>query len=214
MAWTKGEIAQRVAQDIQPGWAVNLGIGIPTLVAGYIGQKGVLLHSENGILGMGPRPEVGDEDPDLVDAGKQPVTVVVGGCFFDTLLSFSIIRGGHLDLAIMGAYQVSASGDIANWRLPRKQVGGIGGAADLAVGAQRVWLAMSHVAADGSPKLVEECTYTLTARGVVSRVYTDLGVIDLLETGPELVELAPDVTFEAMKAATGMKLSEGTKVWN
>jgi len=203
MPWSTDEIAQRVAADIQPGWVVNLGIGLPTFVAGYIRAPGVLVHSENGILGMGPPPEPGKEDVDLVDAGKNPVTVVPGAAFMDTLTSFSLIRGGHLALALMGAYQVSADGDLANWRLPGRKTGGIGGAADLAAGAQRVWVAMTHTSSKDAPKLVDRCTFPLTARGVVSRVYTDLCVIELAGQA-RVVELAPGVTFDDVERASAI----------
>lgn len=212
MPWSNDDLARRIAADIEPGWIINLGIGIPTLAAGHIGAPGVLIHSENGILGMGPRPAPGDEDPDLVDAGKNPVTVVPGAAFMDTLISFSLIRGGHLDLAVMGAYQVSGAGDLSNWRLPGKKTGGIGGAADLAAGARRVWVAMTHTSNKGDHKLVERCTYPLTAKAVVSRVYTDLCVVELGEH-PRVVDLAPDVAFDEVREKTGLEL-KGDPAWS
>ncbi len=208
MAWTNDELARRIAADIQPGWVINLGIGIPTLAAGHISAEGVLVHSENGILGMGPRPTPADEDTDLVDAGKNPVTVVPGASFMDTLTSFSLIRGGHLDLAVMGGYQVSGDGDLANWRLPGRRVGGIGGAADLAAGARQVWVAMTHTTNRGEPKLVERCTYPLTARNVVSRVLTDLCVIELEAGSLRVVELAPGVTFDEVQGKSAVPLQQ------
>jgi 3-oxoacid CoA-transferase subunit B len=210
MPWTNDQMAQRIAAEIQPGWIINLGIGIPTRAAGHIEAAGVMVHSENGILGMGRRPAPEDEDPDLVDAGKQPVTVVPGACFMDTLLSFSLIRGGHLDLAVMGGYQVSAAGDLANWRLPGRKVGGIGGAADLAAGARQVWVAMTHSSSKGEPKLVEECTYPLTARGVVSRVFTDLCVLEIDGDRRTVSDLAPGVTMADVRSATAFQVEAGS----
>ncbi|MFB3738154.1 MAG: 3-oxoacid CoA-transferase subunit B [Candidatus Velamenicoccus archaeovorus] len=206
MPWTDEQLAERIAQDIEPGWIINLGIGIPTLVAGYLHTPGVLVHAENGILGVGPRPAPGREDPDIIDPGKNPATVVPGAAFMDSLTSFGLIRGGHLDLAVVGAYQVSAGGDLANWRLPDRRVGGIGGAADLAAGARRIWVAMRYRAKDGSSKLVSECTYPLTAKGVVSRIYADLCVLHILPEGVQLVELAPGVEEEELRGITGVPL--------
>ena len=166
------------------------------------------MHSENGILGMGPPATDAEADPDLVDAGKNAVTVVPGAAFMDTLVSFSLIRGGHLDLSVMGCYQVSADGDLANWRLPQRRVGGIGGAADLAAGSKRVWLAMRHTAKQGEPKIVPKCTYPLTAKGIVSRIYSDLAVLELdRDAGVAYVlELAPDVERTELESATGIAL--------
>ena len=208
MAWSNDELAARIAADIQPGWVINLGIGIPTLAAGHIRADGVLVHSENGILGMGPRPAPGEEDPDLVDAGKNPVTVVPGASFMDTSTSFALIRGGHLDLTVMGGYQVSPEGDLANWRLPNRRVGGIGGAADLAAGARRVWVAMTHTTNKGEPKLVERCTYPLTARGVVSRIFTDLCVLEVADGAFHVSELAPGVTSDEVQDGSGVPLRD------
>lgn len=203
MGRTKEEIAERAARDIGQGWSVNLGIGLPTLSAPFIAHPETLVHSENGILGMGgPAPE-GTGHPDLVDAGKRQTTVVPGACFFDSLMSFGLIRGGHLDLAVMGAYQVSADGDLANWRLPERRTGALGGAADLAAGAKRVWVAMEHVDRSGKPRLLAECTYPLTARRVVSRIYTDLAVLTPRGDGRfGLVELAEGVTLDEVQRAT------------
>lgn len=203
MGRTRAQIAERVARDIGQGWSVNLGIGVPTLVAPFIAHPETLVHSENGILGMGgPAPE-GAGHPDLVDAGKRRATVVPGSCFFDSLMSFGLIRGGHLDLAVMGAYQVSAGGDLANWRLPGRRTGALGGAADLAAGAKRVWVAMEHVDRSGKPRLLAGCTYSLTARGVVSRIYTDLAVLTPRSDGRfGLIELAEGATLEEVQSAT------------
>lgn len=175
-SWTDDEIARYVAGDIQDGWAINLGVGMPTLLAAVLANRDVMLHSENGILGMGGPVAPGEEDPDLVNAGKGMTTSVPGAATMDSLTSFTLIRGGRLDLSIMGAYQVSKSGDLANWRLPNRKVAGIGGAADLAVGAKRVWVLMRYYDKNNQPRVVSECTYPLTARGCVTRVYTDHGV--------------------------------------
>ncbi len=208
MARSRQAIAERVARDIGRGWSVNLGIGIPTLVAGHIAHAETLVHSENGILGLGPPPVDGSDDPDLVDAGKNAATVVAGGSFFDSLMSFGLIRGGHLDLAVMGAFQVSAGGDLANWRLPNRTTGALGGAADLAAGARQVWVAMEHVGRSGEIRLRETCTYTLTARAVVTRVYTDLAVLAPAGDGRfDLVELAPGVSLGEVQDKTGAELA-------
>jgi 3-oxoacid CoA-transferase B subunit len=208
MPRTREDIAQRVAQDIGRGWTLNLGIGVPTLIAKYIAHSETLVHSENGILGMGGPPADGvPADPDLVDAGKRPATVVPGGAFFDSLMSFGLIRGGHLDLAVMGAFQVSADGDLANWKLPRQRTGALGGAADLAAGAKRVWIAMEHLGREGDARLLETCSYPLTAPGVVSRIYTDLAVLAPAGAGRfELLELADGVTYEQVRAATAAEV--------
>jgi 3-oxoacid CoA-transferase subunit B len=204
MPFSREQIAERAAREIPPGSVVNLGIGLPTLVADYLpAGHDVWLHSENGLLGMGPFPFEGDEDPQLINAGKQTVTVVPGGSLFDSALSFAMIRGGHVDLVFLGAMQVSAAGDLANWAVPGGRTMGIGGAMDLAAGARRVIVLMTHVTKEGEPKLVGECSYPLTARGVVSRVITDLGVLDAGEGGFALVELAPGVTVDELVAVTG-----------
>ena len=213
MARTRQEIAERIARDIGRGWSVNLGIGIPTMVASCIVDRETLVHSENGILGLGPPPEDGTVDPDLVDAGKNAATVVPGGSFFDSLMSFGLIRGGHLDLAVMGAFQVSADGDLANWKLPNRITGALGGAADLAAGAKQVWVAMEHVGRSGDIRLRDACTYTLTARGVVSRVYTDLAVLAPAGSGRfELLELADGVSLEELQDKTGAEVFDPAKV--
>jgi 3-oxoacid CoA-transferase subunit B len=203
MPFSRQQIAQRAAQEIAPGSIVNLGIGLPTLVADYLPpDHDVWFHSENGLLGMGPFPYEGDEDPQLINAGKQTVTVVPGGSFFDSALSFTMIRGGHVDLALLGAMQVSERGDLANWAVPGGRVMGIGGAMDLASGCRRVVVLMTHRTNEGEPKLVRECTYPLTAVSVVSHVITDLAVLDVTGEGFVLVECAPDVTRAQVEAAT------------
>lgn len=204
MPFSREQIAERAAREIAPGSIVNLGIGLPTLVADYLpASHGVWLQSENGLLGMGPYPFEGDEDPQLINAGKETVTVVAGGSCFDSALSFTMIRGGHVDLALLGAMQVSARGDLANWAVPGGKTMGIGGAMDLASGCRRIIVLTTHLTRDGEPKLVSECTYPLTALGVVNRVITDLGVLDITDRGFALVECAPDVTPEQIRAATG-----------
>jgi 3-oxoacid CoA-transferase subunit B len=204
MPFSREQIAERAAKEIAPGSIVNLGIGLPTLVADYLpASHGVWLQSENGLLGMGPYPYEGDEDPQLINAGKETVTVVAGGSCFDSALSFTMIRGGHVDLALLGAMQVSQRGDLANWAVPGGKTMGIGGAMDLASGCRRIVVLTTHLTRDGEPKLVSECTYPLTAPGVVNRVISDLGVIDITDRGFVLVECAPDVTPEQIRAATG-----------
>lgn len=207
MPLERQQLARRIAQDIGRGWSVNLGIGIPTLVAQFIQHPETLVQSENGILGMGGPPPPGQEDPDLVDAGKRPASIVPGGCFFDSLMSFGLIRGGHLDLAVLGAFQVDANGDIANWRLPHKTTGALGGAADLAAGARQVWVAMEHVGKSGERRLLADCSYPLTARGVVRRIYTDLAVLTPLGQGRfGLVELADGAGFDEVQDLTDAEL--------
>lgn len=204
MPFSREQIAERAAREIAPGSIVNLGIGLPTLVADYLPPShGVWLQSENGLLGMGPYPYEGDEDPQLINAGKETVTVVPGGSCFDSALSFTMIRGGHVDLALLGAMQVSARGDLANWAVPGGKTMGIGGAMDLASGCRRIVVLTTHLTREGEPKLVSECTYPLTAPGVVNRVISDLGVLDITDRGFVLVECAPGVTPEQIRAATG-----------
>ena len=210
MAFTREQIAERAARDIAPGSIVNLGIGLPTLVANYLPEgQDIWLHTENGILGMGPFPYEGEEDPQIINAGKQTVTVVTGGSCFDSVRSFAMIRGGHVDLAILGAMQVSARGDLANWAIPGGRTMGIGGAMDLAAGARRIVVLTTHTTKEGEPKLVAACTYPLTARAVVHRVVTDLAVIDVTPRGFELVELAPGVTAAEVREATGAPVHQG-----
>lgn len=208
MSWTPSEMAARACHEIAPGMVVNLGIGLPTLVADALGRfADVWLQSENGLLGMGPYPQEGEEDPQLINAGKETVTVRPGGALFDSATSFSMIRGGHVDLALLGALQVSASGDLANWAVPGGRTLGIGGAMDLAAGARRVVVLTRHVTRDGHPKLLKDCDFPLTAVGVVARVITDLGVFDPAGDRFRVVELAPGVSLSAVQARTGAALT-------
>ncbi|MGH3098770.1 MAG: 3-oxoacid CoA-transferase subunit B [Streptosporangiales bacterium] len=209
MAWTIDEMRARLADDIEDGWTVNLGTGMPASLVSALRGRPVLLHSENGILGVGPAPPPGEEDRDIVNAGKQPVTVVPGGVFMDSLTSFSLIRGGYINLSVMGAYQVAANGDLANWRVPTRRFAGVGGAADLCVGAERVWVLMTHTSKDGSSKLVGECGFPLTAKSVVTRVYTDLAVMDVAGGGFALQDLAPGVSLDDVREATAGPVLEG-----
>ncbi len=203
MPFSRQQIAERAAREISPGSIVNLGIGLPTSIPDYLpSDMGVWFHSENGLLGMGPFPFEGEEDPLLINAGKQTVTLVPGGSTFDSALSFTMIRGGHVDAVFLGAMQVSEGGDIANWAVPGGKTMGIGGAMDLATGCRRVVVLTMHTTRKGEPKLLRECTYPLTARGVVSRVITDLGVLDVTDEGFALVECAPEVTPEEIRRAT------------
>ena len=208
MTFSKEQMARRAATEIPAGAIVNLGIGLPTLVADYLPEGHAWLHSENGLLGMGPFPFEGEEDPMLINAGKQTVTVLPGGSTFDSGISFAMIRGGHVDLAILGAMQVSADGDLANWAVPGGRVIGIGGAMDLASGCRRIVAMMQHTSKDGGHKLVAKCDYPLTAVNVVSRVITELGVFDPTSDGKfAVIELAPGVTREQVAAATGAPLA-------
>ena len=208
MVWNKEQMAARAAKEIAPGTIVNLGIGLPTLVADYLPEGlGVWFHSENGLLGMGPFPFEGEEDSQIINAGKQTVTIVPGGSIFDSAVSFGMIRGGHVDLAILGAMQVAANGDLANWAIPGGKVMGIGGAMDLASGARRILVMTTHTTKDGEPKLVARCDYPLTAKGCVDRVITELAVVDVTDEGFRLVELAPGVSEDELKKKTGAPLT-------
>jgi 3-oxoadipate CoA-transferase beta subunit len=204
----RAAIAERLALDIPEGWNVNLGIGIPLLVANRIPSgREVMIHSENGILGVGPVPEEGELDPWLVNAGKQYVTLTPGASLFDHAQSFSMVRGGHIDLCVLGAFEVAANGDIANWAVSsNERLPAVGGAMDLAAGVRRLWVTMDHTAKDGSPKIVERCSYPLTALGAVNRIYTDLAVMEITERGVEVLEIVSGLTFEALQEKTGTKL--------
>jgi 3-oxoadipate CoA-transferase beta subunit len=207
IGWTMNELAARVALDLEDGWFVNLGIGLPTLVADFIPEgREIILHSENGILGLGPKPKPGEEDPDLVNAGKEPITLKPGGSYFSQSDSFAMIRGGHLDAAVLGAFQVSMNGDLASWKLPNAPLGRVGGAMDLTVGSKRVFLFMQHCSKKGDVKIVEKCTYPLTAARCVDRIYTDLAIIDVTDEGLVVQELAPNVTFEYVQERTAAPL--------
>jgi len=206
--WTRDQMAQRVARDIDDGAIVNLGIGLPTMVANHLpADKEVVLHSENGVIGMGPAPAKGAEDYDLINAGKQPVTLLPGGCFFHHADSFAMMRGGHLDVCVLGAFQVSESGDLANWHTGAPDaIPAVGGAMDLAIGAKKTFVMMEHVTKSGDSKIVPQCSYPLTGIGCVSRIYTDLAVIDVTPQGLKLIDKVEGLPLNELQALTGVPL--------
>ena len=209
----RSAIAARLARDIPEGWHVNLGIGIPELVADHIGAREVVFHSENGILGMGPAAAEGEEDWTLINAGKKPITALKGASFFNHAESFAIVRGGHLDLCVLGAYQVAANGDIANWSRDADDIlPAIGGAMDLAAGAQRIWVLMSHTEKSGTPRILERCRYPLTGAGGVSRIYTDLAVIEIGPQGPLVTDMVAIESPESLQEKTCARLRFAPKV--
>lgn len=210
---TRDQIAARVARDIREGAYVNLGIGLPTLVANHLPKdREIFLHSENGLLGMGPAPAEGEEDPDLINAGKQPVTLLTGGCYFHHGDSFAMMRGGHLDVCVLGAFQVSVTGDLANWHTGGPDaIPAVGGAMDLAIGAKQVYVMMEHQTKSGESKIVERCTYPLTGIGCVNRIYTDLAVIDVTPQGLKVVECVDGLPFDELQRLTGVPLQHATE---
>ena len=206
--WNREQMAARVARDIPEGAYVNLGIGLPTMVANHLPKdREVFLHSENGILGMGPAPAAGFEDFDLINAGKQPVTLLPGGAFFHHADSFGMMRGGHLDICVLGAFQVSVTGDLANWHTGAADaIPAVGGAMDLAIGAKKTYVMMEHLTKSGESKIVQHCTYPLTGIACVSRVYSDLAVIDITPTGLQVVDIVDDLSFEELQKVSGVPL--------
>ena len=208
--YTRDQMAARVARDIPEGAYVNLGIGLPTLVANHLPKdREILLHSENGVLAMGPAPAPGAEDPDLINAGKQPVTLLPGGAYFHHADSFAMMRGGHLDFCVLGAFQVSQTGDLANWHTGAPDaIPAVGGAMDLAIGAKRVYVMMEHLTKQGQSKIVERCTYPLTGIGCVNRIFTDLAVIDVTKEGLRVIEIVPGLSLEELQRLTGVALKE------
>ena len=211
--FSREELAARVARDIPEGSYVNLGIGLPTLVANFLPQdREIFLQSENGLLGMGPAPAKGEEDPDLINAGKQPVTLLTGGAYFHHGDSFAMMRGGHLDICVLGAFQVSESGDLANWHTGTPDaIPAVGGAMDLATGARHVYVMMDHVTKSGEAKIVKKCTYPLTGIGCVDRIYTDLAVIDVTREGLEVIDIVPGLAFEELQRMTGAPLARADR---
>jgi 3-oxoadipate CoA-transferase beta subunit len=209
--WTRNQMAERVAQDIADGAVVNLGIGLPTMVANYLpADREVILHSENGVIGMGPAPAAGEEDYDLINAGKQPVTLLAGGCFFHHADSFGMMRGGHLDICVLGAFQVAVNGDLANWHTGAPDaIPAVGGAMDLAIGAKKTYVMMEHLTKSGESKLAAECTYPITGVSCVSRIYTDLAVIDLADGKATVKEIVEGLSLEELQKVTAVPLADG-----
>jgi len=209
-AWTRDQIAARVAVDIPDGAVVNLGIGLPTKVANHLpADREVILQSENGVIGMGPAPAKGEEDYDLINAGKQPVTLLPGGCYFHHADSFAMMRGGHLDVCVLGAFQVAANGDLANWSTGAPNaIPAVGGAMDLAIGAKKTYVMMDLLTKTGESKLVAECTYPLTGVACVSRVYTDVAVFDLTPEGTQVIDIVPGLSFEELQKLTAVELTD------
>ena len=206
MPWDRNQMAERAASELEDGMYVNLGIGIPTLVANYTGDKDITLQSENGMLGMGPFPFEGEEDPDLINAGKQTITELRRTSYFDSATSFGMIRGGKIAAAVLGAMEVAENGDLANWMIPGKLVKGMGGAMDLVAGVGRVIVVMDHTNKHGASKVLKECTLPLTGKGVVDLIITNLGVLEVVEGGLKIVELAPEVSEDDLRAATEAKI--------
>ena len=206
--WSRIQMAQRVARDIPDGAVVNLGIGLPTMVANHLPEgREIILHSENGVIGVGPAPAAGQEDYDLINAGKQPVTLLPGGCYFHHADSFAMMRGGHLDVCVLGAFQVSSTGDLANWHTGAPDaIPAVGGAMDLAIGAKKTYVMMEHTTKGGDSKLVAACTYPLTGVGCVSRIYTDLAVIDLADGRASVIDIVDGLRFDALQALTAVPL--------
>jgi 3-oxoadipate CoA-transferase, beta subunit len=211
--WSRNEMAQKVALDIPDGAYVNLGIGIPELVAGFVPEgREVIYHTENGLLGMGPSPKPEEEDPELINAGKKMITAIPGACFFHHADSFTMIRGKHIDVCVLGAMQVSEEGDLANWSTGEPgAIPAVGGAMDLVLGAKLIYVITQHTTKEGEPKIVEKCTYPLTGQKVVNRIYTDLAVIDVTDKGLFVREMVPDISFEYLQKITGAKLNQYSK---
>jgi 3-oxoadipate CoA-transferase beta subunit len=207
--FSRQQMASRVARDIPEGAYVNLGIGLPTMVANFLPkEREIFLHSENGLLGMGPAPAAGEEDPDLINAGKQPVTLLTGGAYFHHADSFAMMRGGHLDICVLGAFQVSVGGDLANWHTGAPDaIPAVGGAMDLAIGAKNVYVMMEHLTKSGESKVVAKCTYPVTGLACVSRIYTDLAVIDITRAGLEVIEIVDGLSFDELQKITGVPLA-------
>ena len=210
IGWDRNQMAQKAALDIPDGSYVNLGIGIPELITGFVPEgREVVYHTENGLLGMGPAPEIGKENPELINAGKKNITAILGACFFHHADSFTMIRGGHIDICVLGAFQVSEEGDLANWSIGKPgTIPAVGGAMDLVAGVKTIFVITQHLTKKGDPKIVEKCTYPLTGKMVVNRIYTNLAIIDVTDNGLFVKELAPDVTFEYLQQNTDAKLNQ------